>query len=90
MNKYTGTVKWWSRIKGLGFIDQASIIPPANEDVFIHYTALEGEGHRNLETGEAVSFDMVANGNKGLMAANVHSLHAGVTASEAYERQGGR
>jgi CspA family cold shock protein len=61
----TGTVKWFSPEKGFGFILQ-----DGGPDVFVHYSAITGEGYRNLEEGQAVEFD-VTDGQKGPQAANV-------------------
>lgn len=61
----TGTVKWFSPEKGFGFITQAD-----GPDVFVHFSAIEGDGYRNLEEGQAVEFD-VTEGQKGPQAANV-------------------
>ena len=61
----TGTVKWFSPEKGFGFITQAD-----GPDVFVHFSAIEGAGYRNLEEGQAVEFD-ITEGQKGPQAANV-------------------
>jgi CspA family cold shock protein len=61
----TGTVKWFSAEKGYGFISQQD-----GPDVFVHFSAIEGSGYRNLEEGQAVEFE-VAQGDKGPQAANV-------------------
>jgi CspA family cold shock protein len=63
----TGTVKWFSPEKGFGFITQADEGP----DVFVHFSAIEGEGYKNLEEGQAVEFE-VTQGQKGPQASNVH------------------
>ena len=60
-----GTVKWFNDAKGFGFITQES-----GEDVFVHYSAITGDGFRTLKEGEAVEFE-VTRGPKGLQAANV-------------------
>jgi CspA family cold shock protein len=60
-----GTVKWFNASKGFGFIRRES-----GEDVFVHFSAIQGEGYRSLNDGQAVSFDVVS-GPKGLQAANV-------------------
>ena len=60
-----GTVKWFNATKGYGFIQRES-----GGDVFVHFSAIQGEGYRSLNEGEAVEFD-VTEGPKGLQAANV-------------------
>ena len=67
-DRVTGTVKWFSRTKGYGFISQ-----PNGPDVFVHFSAIEGDGFRNLEEGQQVEF-AVEQGPKGLQAANVKAL----------------
>ena len=61
----TGTVKWFSSEKGYGFITRED-----GPDVFVHFSAIEGQGYRNLEEGQKVEFD-VTQGPKGDQAANV-------------------
>jgi CspA family cold shock protein len=61
----TGTVKWFNEKKGYGFITQES-----GEDVFVHFTAIAGEGFKTLSEGDTVNFD-VTQGSKGPQAANV-------------------
>ena len=60
-----GTVKWFSNEKGYGFISRAD-----GEDVFVHFSAIQGEGFKNLTEGQEVEFDIV-DGPKGQQAANV-------------------
>ena len=60
-----GTVKWFNEAKGFGFISQEG-----GEDVFVHFSAIQGDGFKTLAEGEALEFD-VARGPKGLQASNV-------------------
>ncbi len=63
----TGTVKWFSRTKGYGFITPDG---ESQRDVFVHYTAIEGSGFRNLEEGDRVRF-FVEESPKGPQATHV-------------------
>src|SRR5579875_2993659 len=63
--KEQGTVKWFNAAKGYGFIQRES-----GDDVFVHYSAIVGDGYRSLEEGARVSFE-VKKGPKGLQADNV-------------------
>jgi CspA family cold shock protein len=60
-----GTVKWFNDSKGYGFIEQ-----PAGDDVFVHFSAIVGEGFRTLAEGESVEFE-VRDTDRGPQAANV-------------------
>lgn len=60
-----GTVKWFNSSKGFGFIK-----PESGEDVFVHFSAIQMDGYKSLEEGQAVEFE-VTKGPKGLQAANV-------------------
>ena len=60
-----GTVKWFNGTKGFGFIEREG-----GEDVFVHYSAIRGEGFRNLEEGQNVEFDLEQD-PKGWRAADV-------------------
>ncbi|MFQ5737029.1 MAG: cold-shock protein [Thermodesulfobacteriota bacterium] len=60
-----GTVKWFNDTKGFGFIQQES-----GEDVFVHYTAITGDGFKTLKEGEEVEFE-ITQGPKGPQASNV-------------------
>lgn len=63
-----GTVKWFNPEKGFGFISRDD-----GEDVFVHHTAIVGEGFRTLDEGQRVEFE-VTQGKKGLQATNVTKL----------------
>jgi cold shock protein len=66
--KEQGTVKWFNASKGYGFIQRQT-----GEDVFVHYSAIQSEGYRSLNEGQAVEFE-VRKGPKGLQAENVVGL----------------
>ena len=63
-----GTVKWFNAEKGYGFISQES-----GDDVFVHFSAIQGEGFKTLEEGQNVSFE-IEEGPRGKQAANVTKL----------------
>jgi len=64
-DRITGTVKWFNGGKGYGFIAREG-----GDDVFVHYSAIQIEGYKNLEEGQRVEFS-VEKGPKGLQAVNV-------------------
>jgi cold shock protein len=66
--RVVGTVKWFNGSKGYGFISQEG-----GPDVFVHFSAIQGDGYRNLEEGQSVEFT-VEQGPKGLQAASVIKL----------------
>jgi CspA family cold shock protein len=66
--RVSGTVKWFNGAKGYGFIAR-----DGGEDVFVHYSAIEGEGFRNLDEGDHVEF-VIEQGQKGLAAADVRRI----------------
>ena len=66
--KEQGTVKWFNAAKGYGFIQRES-----GDDVFVHFSAIVGEGYRSLEPGQAVTFE-IKTGPKGLNAENVERV----------------
>jgi CspA family cold shock protein len=68
MPKEKGKVKWFNNTKGYGFIEREN-----GEDVFIHYSAIGGDGYKTLEEGASVEFE-VTQGKKGLQAINVVRL----------------
>jgi len=63
-----GTVKWFNASKGFGFIEQDN-----GKDVFVHHSAIQGEGYKSLDEGQRVTFEIVQ-GAKGPAAANVVKL----------------
>jgi len=63
-----GSVKWFNAEKGYGFITDEN-----GKDIFAHYSAIQGEGYKSLENGQAVSFDVVE-GARGPQAANIVKL----------------
>lgn len=63
-----GKVKWFNNEKGFGFIEVEG-----GDDVFVHFTAIEGDGYKSLDEGQEVSFEIVE-GNRGPQAANVTKL----------------
>ncbi len=62
----TGTVKWFNESKGYGFLSQDN----GGKDVFVHFSAIQGDGFRTLKENQAVTFD-VEDGPKGPQASNV-------------------
>jgi CspA family cold shock protein len=66
--RVTGTVKWFNGSKGFGFIEREE-----GPDVFVHFSAIRGDGFRNLEEGQSVEFN-VEQGQKGLQATDVAVL----------------
>ena len=64
-----GTVKWFNAEKGYGFLSNDE----GGEDVFVHFSAITGEGFKTLEEGQAVSYDLTE-GARGMQAANVVKL----------------
>lgn len=67
-DRQTGTVKWFNNDKGYGFIERET-----GKDLFVHFRAIAGEGHRSLADGQEVEFTEVA-GEKGPQAENVVAL----------------
>jgi CspA family cold shock protein len=64
-DRIVGTVKWFNNSKGYGFLAQDN-----GTDVFVHFSAIQGDGYRSLEEGQKVEFS-VEKGQKGLQASNV-------------------
>jgi len=65
MNRERGVVKWFNNAKGYGFIGREG-----GNDIFCHYSAIQGEGYKSLQEGDQVEFEIV-NGQKGQQASNV-------------------
>jgi CspA family cold shock protein len=63
-----GTVKWFNNKRGWGFI-----VKEDGEDIFVHYSAIKGDGFRSLDEGQRVQFE-IENGDKGPAAANVEPI----------------
>lgn len=63
-----GTVKWFNGEKGFGFIEQE-----AGDDVFVHFSAIQGEGYKTLEEGQKVTFE-ITEGQRGDQAVNVQTV----------------
>lgn len=61
-----GKVKWFNGEKGFGFIER-----DGGEDVFVHFSAIQGEGYKTLDEGQEVTFE-IENGQRGPQAVNVH------------------
>ncbi len=68
MSRTTGTIKWFNNSKGYGFIGQ-----DGGEDVFVHYSAIEGDGYKSLQEGDRVEFELTQ-GQKGPQAEKVTKL----------------
>ena len=66
--RVTGTVKWFNGAKGFGFIQREE-----GDDVFVHFSSIQGDGFRNLEEGQRVEFS-VTKGPKGMQAESVRVL----------------
>ena len=76
---HRGLVKWFDARKGFGFV-----VGPEGEDVFVHYTVIDGEGFRRLCDGEPVEYECTA-GPKGFLATKVRRLAEGEAAGESSE-----
>lgn len=74
----TGKVKWFSPDKGYGFIQRDD-----GGDIFVHYSAIVGDGYKSLDEGERVSF-VVGEGRKGPAAQNVQRLGGGTEATDTW------
>ncbi|PIQ86036.1 MAG: cold-shock protein [Candidatus Omnitrophica bacterium CG11_big_fil_rev_8_21_14_0_20_45_26] len=61
-----GKVKWFSNVKGYGFIEKEG----SEQDVFVHYSSIQGDGYKTLKEGDGVTFE-IGQGEKGPLATNV-------------------
>jgi CspA family cold shock protein len=68
-DRVNGTVKWFNNAKGFGFITREE----GDDDVFVHFRSIQGDGYRTLNEGQAVEFNLVE-GPKGLQAEDVQKL----------------
>ena len=68
-DRHSGTVKWFNNAKGFGFITRQE----NDEDVFVHFRSIQGEGYRTLNEGQAVEFTLIE-GPKGLQAEDVQKI----------------
>ena len=71
-----GKVKWFSNVKGYGFIEQEG-----GQDVFVHYSSIQGEGYKTLEEGDVVTFEIIQ-GEKGPQASSVVKEKAAAKAEQ--------
>ncbi len=67
----TGTVKWFSNVKGYGFVNTDE---NEDEDIFVHYSAIEMDGYKKLTSGQKIEFD-IEEGPKGLQAQKIRSVN---------------
>ena len=75
----TGTVKWFSNVKGFGFctvdvLEHENANEHKDKDIFVHFSAIEMEGYRKLTSGQKIEFD-IDEGPKGLQAQNIRSVN---------------
>jgi CspA family cold shock protein len=68
-DRVNGTVKWFNNAKGFGFITRQE----GDEDIFVHFRSIQGDGYRTLDEGQTVEFSMTQ-GPKGLQAEDVQKL----------------
>ncbi len=68
-DRVSGTVKWFNNARGFGFITREE----GDDDVFVHFRSIQGEGYRTLNEGQEVEFNLTE-GPKGLQAEDVHKL----------------
>ncbi|MFT3786780.1 MAG: cold shock domain-containing protein [Tepidisphaeraceae bacterium] len=73
MSRLSGAVKWFDAKKGFGFI-----VGPEGQDVFVHFSSIEGDGFRTLKDGEPVEYEMIK-GDKGMHAKAVKRLRVKAT-----------
>ena len=73
----TGVVKWFNNAKGYGYV----VTENSEEDIFVHYSAIDMEGYKTLKAGQSVQFDL-EQGPKGVHATNIRCLEAAQKKSE--------
>ena len=66
--QHTGTVSWFNNVKGFGFLNHEG-----GKDVFVHFSAIQGDGYKSLKEGDAVEFDIIQ-GDKGPQADQVRRV----------------
>ena len=79
----TGSVKWFDTKKGFGFI-----LSPSGEDVFVHFSSIDGDGFRSLKDGEQVDYEEIR-GDKGLSASHVRRLAPATGSAAGADGAGG-
>ena len=79
-----GKVKWFSNVKGYGFVEKEG----GGQDIFVHYSSIQGEGYKTLDEGEEVTFEIVQ-GERGPQASNLVRSKKSSKPAEGGASQGG-